>query len=324
MPPRSGSSASSVAQLAELLKTRLASKMPCVLFLGSRASMFARENSKLLEFIKQFDPSPILWDSMQMSKRFSRAYTLLEQQGFAPSDLHAILQQARGTIEPSPADHSLGFLIKLGYFDTVITTNIDNLLDVCLDAAKLREGIDYALYIRKRDDQNIESALKKPFQRPACQVIKLFGDFLSNRYIIGNRWSDLERDKDMKDFLESLLTKDTIVVGLDSVWEDGFDRILPYAGNSLWYVNDELPTQFSPHVVRALKERKGKYIAGPEGDYNNFFRALQWQLFPGMPPNYELTQEITRLHDEIAILHEKIDQIIRIVSEMSFSQGQKP
>lgn len=327
MSPKSGVKVTStVSDLAGLLKRRLASKMPCVLFLGSRASALAREGAKLKDLLKQFDPSPIQSDAMQENERFSHAYTVLKKIGFAQSDLHAILEQAWENVQPSAADDSLGELIKLGYFDTVITTNVDNLLDVCLETAGLHEGTDYTLFIRGRDD--VTTSLLKPLRRPACQVIKLFGDFHSYRYDVTERWVKLDSDDKMKEFLEQVLGRDTILVGLDSIWEDGFDRLLSSSGGTLWYINDEPPQEFSPYLSQALEKRRGKCIAGPDGNFDLFFRALHFQLVGNMPPHYEITQQlnrdVSRLHQEVAGLHEKMDQIIEMLSKMSSNQGNKP
>ena len=70
-----------------------------------------------------------------------------------------------------------------------------------------------------------------------CRITKVFGDFVSREYTVRERSSRLE-NAELKDFLQKLLGKDLLVIGLDPIWD--WDVSTPYPDdNRRGYVVDK-------------------------------------------------------------------------------------
>ena len=75
--------------------------------------------------------------------QFQERYALLTSDKFSEADLHSILQTPLKYLHMSQTDACLASLIKQEYFDEVISTNIDDILEETLLQVDLKESRDY-------------------------------------------------------------------------------------------------------------------------------------------------------------------------------------
>jgi TIR domain len=230
------------------------------------------------EFMKSFDRSSAI-------DQFSASYSFLGEH-CNELNIYAILQKLIMSSYPNSsvhvgtqqsmtrqADDVLAKLIRIGFFEPIITTNIDALLEDGCNRCGMREKSDYGVFmVRKSMKERIGLDSRK-------KIIKVFGDFISkNYYTAGQELDlDLEEHKDIKSFLVSELSKDIIVVGYDPLWDWPIERAFREEGGSIWYVDEELPIKNS-HLEYVLNRRNTSYIDKIPGRYNYFVQVLTEHL----------------------------------------------
>src|ERR1700730_2985786 len=110
------------------LKFRQVGKNSTVLILGSRAGSFFR-NQRFFETFCEFgDPS---FGSLTRIEQFGKIYQILNQGIFTANDIDALLHEFAG--EFNQADLYLAELVRLGVFQTIISTNVDNAFERALE-----------------------------------------------------------------------------------------------------------------------------------------------------------------------------------------------
>lgn len=291
-----------IEEMAKLLKIRKNSQHPTVLLLGARAGRLFR-SEQFYEALQFF--SNVNFHGLPRIKQFKECYTILTSGKFSEWDLYSILQAPLKDIGAINADICLASLIKHKYFDEIISTNIDDVLEGALDQTEMRQGRDYEVMRIGPDTAYHERS-------HSCRIIKPFGDLVTRDYTIKGRASRLEHAKS-RTFLQSLLEKDLLIVGIDPTWDRDILRFIPVEPNdsSIWFVSEQEDIiQESSFLSDNLSARCNKTILGYEGSYSSFIPKIH---------NYLHGSKLT---DLTTGLHAVMEQLIRLASVQSAMSDQ--
>ena len=249
-----------IQEMANLLEMRKRNHQHTVLLLGARAGQLFRSSlfyENLLPFSKRN------FHQLSRIKQFQECYSILTNDyKFSERDLHSILQTSLRNLSVIKADISLASLIMNQYFDEIISTNIDDVLDDVLAQTEMKAGHDYEVMSIGRNPPQYEKSC-------FCRITKVFGDFVSREYTVRERSSRLE-NAELKDFLQKLLGKDLLVIGLDPIWDQDIPRLIPMTTDGgMWLISEEKDIiEKSPDLTGLLHKRPSVCILGHEGSYD--------------------------------------------------------
>jgi hypothetical protein len=235
-----------------------------VLFLGARAGGLFR--SKTLYATLQYF-SLRTFNNMSRVEQFNECYHALLRSDFSKSDIDTILIASLQGSQVSETDILLAELIKAGFFDTIISTNIDNLIPRALMQVGMRQNYDFQVAFPEH--------ISYPLSQYSCLLLKIFGDLENGEYNLIKDDLALETNGKLKTLLAPLLQKDVLMLGYDSRWDQTIDAMFPSDGGELYYVNEG---SVNPFFQQVLQNRKGKYISGDAGNYEYIIRMLHWHL----------------------------------------------
>lgn len=260
-----------VKEIAMWLNARRNDSHSTVLLLGSRAGAFFR-SEQFYEILQQYSVHNFM--HLTHLKRFKECYTTLTvlEDRYGEVDIYHMLYTFTNKSVPTRADDCLVECIKQGYFEEIITTNIDDSLEQTLIKAGMREGYDFGVYDSDKMELNDE-------RTPLYKIIKVFGDIKTRGHVIKNRFTYLEQKQEFKKFLERTLKKDTLVIGYDTTWDQDILQAIPSEGQTLWFVNEENPSE-DALLSNFIKTRQD--IAYMEGGYDRFVTKLH-QCLTGPP-----------------------------------------
>jgi TIR domain len=271
-----------VTDVVKWLEKRKESGKKTILFLGARAGGLFR--SKTLYSTAQYF-SPRTFNNMTRVEQFGECCRVLHQKEFSKSDIDTILIASLQALEPSEADIRLSELVNGGFFDTIISTNIDDLLNKALARIQMKEARDFQIFLPQIDF--IEDLQALQLTSP-CLLLKIFGDLGKGEYsLIGNNFY-LETYEKLKNFLISELQNDVLMLGYDPFWDRTIYPVFPQEGQEIWYVNEGM---MEPALLPLLQKRNSKYILGGEGNYERFIQALHWHLISGKPASTTFSGE---------------------------------
>jgi len=266
-------STSRLRSLAELMRLRRESgEQPYVLVLGAGASLASGCSSgrELIEGVvaqlSSKDLAALSWD-----ERLAEFYSLLDN--LSVTERYLILKGHLEGKRPSVGYRCLAELVKEGYFDIIISTNLDVFVEDALSDAGLRAE-DFAVLINGKDTEDqIRQALE--YREPRVKIIKLHGD-LPTRTFAFTPEEIFEFGEKLEGLLREQLSRDIIIVG-HSMRDDDLNRCIRRQGGSIWYVNPTRPgaAQF---IGRAMQVRTSNAITGELGKFDNFFQALYNEL----------------------------------------------
>lgn len=244
-------------------QTRLAGERPPVLLLGAGASVESGIGAmtELFAFVGQQDFAGFC-DYIRPRTEDER-YRLL-----------ARFLQTQEPAAVTPGYQALAALCAEAFFDLVLTTNLDPLLDDALAAARLWRR-DYLLLVNGVvRPERMEQLLRAP--APRVKVIKLHGD-LFHRYMA---WTPAEMESwvdDIKPQLDaSLRGRDVLVVG-HSLRDVRIREVVLGTGGALWYATPFQVPQFlaGNDLVRA--------VTGAEAAFERLFTGLARDLAVPVP-----------------------------------------
>jgi hypothetical protein len=254
-----------IEEIAKTLVTRRERDQRPVLFLGARAGgLFG--NEYLYEMLKNF--SLLNFDTLSNVDKFRECYYVLNRH-FTESERHNILVGALATLTYREEDKLLAELVKVGFFEAVISTNIDNLLEDACSSLGMRELDDYRVFIPGAAEIK-EFEHNKPRYR---SLIKVFGDLESRNYSIAGEALNLQTEYGLQEYLVSLLSREVLLVGYDPVWDHGIEAAVPANGGTVWYINE---TELLPgtHLASIFNQRNGRAFQNEQGNYSSFLLAL--------------------------------------------------
>lgn len=258
-----------VIDVARWLKRRKDSNHNTVLFLGARAGGLFR--GKYLYSTAQYF-SPRTFDNMSRVEQFDECYRVLHDEDFTRGDIHNIFITSLQGLAVSEADIALAQLVGAGYFDVIISTNIDDLLTRALTRIGLKETQDFHTFIPQKgfiDD------LDHFHSNSSSLLVKALGDLDIGEYNLIRQDLYFETHGRLKKFLIETMQHPMLMLGYDPFWDRTINAVLSPSGQELWYVDEG---QIEPHMLRILQSRSGKYILGGEGNYERFVQELHWHL----------------------------------------------
>ncbi len=278
-----------IGAIAHRLQLRLRTGYRTTLLLGSRAGALYRSN--LHRKLEEVSLSNL--NDLPPPKRFEACYRILFLDArfqFSEAELHQLIGTTLQEVEFSSADFGLADLIKLGYFNTIITTNIDDTLERALSMIDVK---DLEIIIGNRA-RNLE-----PYGHSSTyQIMKVFGDILSMEYNLKERTKYIHEKSELKKYFEETLSRDVLMIGIDPAWDAALVHMIPFQGGTLWYVDEELPHEESP-VGSLLRARQAQCTSGREGNYEHFIFVLYQHLCRSSPFNYKLGRDLLNHMDEV-------------------------
>lgn len=278
-----------IGAIAHRLQLRLRTGHRTTLLLGSRAGALYRSDlHKKLEGVSLSN-----LNDLPPSKRFEACHHILfsnPRYQFSEAELHQIVGTTLQEVEFSSADFGLADLIKLGYFTTIITTNIDDTLERALNMVDVK---DLEIIIGNRA-KNLDPS--KHYS--TYQIMKVFGDILSMEYNLKERMKYIQEKSELKKYFEETLSRDVLMIGIDPAWDAALVLMIPFQGGTLWYVDEELPHEGSV-IGSLLHARQAQCVSGREGDYEHFIFMLYQHLCRSSPFNYKLGRDLLNHMDEV-------------------------
>jgi hypothetical protein len=284
-----------IQEMADMLEMRKKNNHPTVLLLGTRGGRLFH-STHVYESLQKL--SSRNFHQLSRILQFQECYALLTSDKFSEADLHSILQTSLKDLHVSEADACLASLIKQEYFDEIISTNIDDVLEEALLQIDLKEGRDY-------DVTRIGQSVPHYERRHSYRITKLFGDFVSRDYTVRERPAHFE-EQGRRTFLRNLLEKDLLLVGIDLAWDQDILRLIPLkASGTVWFVSEEDDiVDKSPFLADILRARHATPIIGHEGSYDHFVRKVHRCLLGNVP--FAHSQALQHMQ-------QRIDQIARII-----------
>ena len=187
--------------------------------------------------------------------------------------------QTRKPAEVSPGYQALASLCAQNYFDLVLTTNMDPLLDDALTAARLWRR-DYLLMVNGVIRPDRLSQLLGG-QSPRVKIVKLHGD-LFQRFMA---WTVAEMDAFLSEVAPHLTTavagRDFLVVGY-SLRDARVRELVEAAEGSVWFTH---PKAIPDHIkdFPSKDPSRLRVVLAPECASAQFFPALASALLIDVP-----------------------------------------
>lgn len=294
-----------VDEIAEWLRKRKSHRT--VLLLGARAGKLF-QNDRFYMTLSKF--SYRNFDVLTPVEMFNECFNILNRGFFSPADIHGILRHSLNSLVDSglsKADLTLAELIKQGYFDEIITTNIDDGLERALLAVGMRE---FEVVVPGLGSSMI--SYEKDF---SCRIVKVRGDFAARDYRIGiPSYLDAgyKGNGNLKNFVQHVLTRDVLAIGIDPTWDKVLLRFLSGGPGTLWFVNEEDEAAWVPAL---LEKRDVRTVVGLEGSSDNFLIKLYTYILDNTAEN-PISSEYAR---ELAERLQSISKQIQAMNEKSVS-----
>jgi len=243
-----------IRQLANLIHARReAGDQPYTLLLGSSLSL----TSEVRQAVCGSDDWEAFWAAIQ---------------GLSAAERRALLAGPLEGLKLTTGYDCLAQLVQAGYFDLVLTLNVDDTLDESLRILSTRE---YQILAHGQVlGMEIAAALGRT--QPRVKVVKLRGDINAYKLPLTPE-GQFEFPEELEEAVERLLSQDTILVG-DISSDTDIQRCIRQGEGALWVVVPEEP-QAGSFLYNAKRARpKGEVISGPEAEFVSFFSALARKL----------------------------------------------
>jgi hypothetical protein len=187
---------------------------------------------------------------------------------FSPTEQQALLQGALALIAPSETDYCLAQLIIQGYFDPIITTSVDSLLEQALTRAGLQQFAVINLA------SEIEKGALSDARGQTCTLLKVFGSLTSQQYVLSNRYAHIGSILQQR-ALAQILQRDSLIIGFDQTWDESLHYLFPPQGDTCWLIAEEAGERFY-----ALKETRNVLLLHEKDcvEYEMFFVRLYRML----------------------------------------------
>jgi len=250
-----------IKRLANLMRQRKAAGEPSyVLVLGAGATLSSgcRAMSAVVQAVvghydlKQFFE---IMDNLSETERYTR--------------LQAFFQEPY----PSSGYRRLAELAKVGYFDVILSSNFDFLLENAFTEVGLKaEDVEVLINGRESEDY-ILKALER--RTPRVKLLKLHGD-LKARNMAFTPKEIFEFGQKVENVLVKYLNGDVVIIGHE-MRDDDINRCIRKDGGAIWYVHPEEPTVDS-FIWRAMQVRPSTVISGEPAQFDNFCELMYKEL----------------------------------------------
>jgi len=264
-------SISDVAVFLDKGKITRATESP-VLFIGAGASIAsgAKNMEELITAVLQ--DYNIQIGQVGFQEKLTSFYKLME--GLDDAARWAVLKDHFDKLEPSEGYRFLAKLIQAGYFNIILTTNFDRLLEESLLQIGFKQGEDFIVLQVHFIEASVISDFIIRYTYPPIKIIKLHGDLNARKF----RFTPdgiFEYPNELKLALNILLRRDIIIVG-HSGRDTDFIKILPSEGGSIWYISPDPRQEVGGAIKGAMIKRHSsdKIISEDEGHFDVFFKNL--------------------------------------------------
>ena len=192
----------------------------------------------------------------------------------SPGDRHRLLQSYYTGVPVPSFYQDLAMLVRGGYFEHILTTNVDTLLEQALNGAGLWQDKDFQVVgPGSRDRATSSISLDRPGPRVA--ILKLHGDLARREVAITPE--EIERAlKPMRRPVKAELAGEIVMVGY--LFESGpVNRWLRWTPGVLWWVSEEPPDpqQIGPFAEKRKVIRVHGENARPEALFGQLGYLLQ-------------------------------------------------
>jgi hypothetical protein len=250
-----------IKQLANLMRQRKAAgEPPYVLVLGAGATLSSgcRAMSAVVQaVVGDYDLKRFfeIMDSLSETERYTR--------------LQAFFQEPY----PSPGYRRLAGLVKVGYFDVILSTNFDFLLENAFTEVGLKAGDVEVLVNGRESEDYILKALER--RTPRIKLLKLHGDLKARNMAFTPR-EIFEFSQKVERVLAKYLNGDVIIIGHE-MRDDDVNRCIRKDGGAIWYVHPEEP-EVDSFIWRAMQVRPSTAISGEPAQFDDFCQTLYQEL----------------------------------------------
>lgn len=174
-----------------------------------------------------------------------------------------------------PGYKALARLIKNGYFSTILTTNLDSMLEDALVEEGLRPTLLQTLIVGRDNPEHIARSLDN--HTNGVRIIKLHGSLREG--VLPRQFPDIfELPRDIRDSLTHYINQDIVIIGSIRNDNDIVRALSGRSGPSIYYALPQTPSS-DDDVVKALiareKTPEAFMITGSCGQFNPFFVTLE-------------------------------------------------
>lgn len=243
----------SIQKLAELMQARQEyGEPPYVLLLGSSLSL----TPAVRRAFAGTEDWEAFWGEMQCR---------------APMERKALLKKSLDVLGLDPGYQAVARLAEAGYFNIILTLNVDDALDNALRDLKTLPASEYRIWVHGEViSQEIVTKLDRPM--PRIKVVKLRGDINAHKLPLTPQ-AQFEFPPDLERAVTQCLSRDTIVVG-ELPFDDDMQRCLRSGDGALWCILPDEPAS-EGFIMRVKQSRLyGEIITGVDAEFNKFFTAL--------------------------------------------------
>ena len=282
----------SIRALASSMVSRKGSGTPYILFLGAGASISSGCSSMMKivdDVLKQNVKSEFeKWESeiktaSQIDEKYGnllrneigkqKRARFFEIWGSLDYDTQYPILRKHLWEDKSPSEgyENLTKLIKKGYIKTILSTNLDNLLEKALSNLGYQPGDFVAIVNGKDRPEEITEQLNSP--RISLKIIKLHGSLESPTSYAFKKEEIYTFENKIRSDISQLLNQSLIIVGYSGQDRD-VDVLFEDEGKEIHFVNPTSPDEES-RISQTLTVRgKGKIISGNDGKFDTFFKKL--------------------------------------------------
>lgn len=173
---------------------------------------------------------------------------------------------------PSEGYENLVMLIKKGFIKTVLSTNLDSLLERSLGSVGWYQPDKFIVTVNGKEcPEEIVDQLKS--SRAPLKIIKLHGSLESPNSYAFKQDEIFDFEKKIKPDLSQLINQSLIITGYSGQDRD-VDVLFENEGKEIHFVNPTSPDEES-RISQTLTVRgKGKIISGNDGKFDTFFKKL--------------------------------------------------
>ncbi len=174
---------------------------------------------------------------------------------------------------PSQGYLDLAYLVKSRFFTTILTTNLDPLLERALLKVGLLQPEDFIVVVNRKDSLS-ELTDQLENTRAPIKVVKLHGTLESPKSYAFTPEEIFSFEKSIRPVLSRILNQSLIVVG-HSMQDRDINMLFEEDGKEIHYINPTAPKR-GGDVDKILTIRGvGSTISGSGAAFDNFFRDLR-------------------------------------------------
>lgn len=174
---------------------------------------------------------------------------------------------------PSSGYIDLAHLVKSGYFNIILSTNLDNLMEKALNKVELFQPENFIVVVNGKDStEEVKEQLES--KRVPVKLIKLHGSLESPRSYAFTVEEIFSFEKNIKASLARIINQSLLIVG-HSMQDRDINVLFEEEGKEIHFVNPARPETGSA-MDNILKVRDlGSIIEGEQGKFDAFFGQLR-------------------------------------------------